>query len=394
VPAVSPSRSQRLPGPGTSWRRLPLTVLVFGLWGLAGLPSCGPTVAPNEPPEADPGCGEESYFFCRCEDGEPGTKRCLADGSGFEPCSCTSTSCVPGEATACGCEDGSTALASCGEDGVRGTCPCAQIGAGDDDDCPGKAVAVARSSGVKIAGNTAKSTNRRVSSCGGEGAEQVFQLVPGADGDLQLDVRAIAPLDAILTVYSAPCGESERACVNDQPAGGTEWVTVPVTAGAPVFAVIDSAGPGGSFVLTATLETKGSLVDVCPGVPVSLGLGQALTLSGSTLGLGDDRRGPAATLCSAGQGAPDAIYAVTSSQKGLLTATLRPSPGKSGLLYATATCVVGTNAGGSKGCVEAAKGVAATLLVQVGAGQTLSLVVDGEEKNGFDYDLDVALDPD
>jgi hypothetical protein len=373
---------------------LRVAALVVGGWVLGGLPSCGPTVAPNERPPVDPGCSEESYFFCRCESGEPGTKRCLADGSGFEPCSCVGASCTPGEATACGCEDGSTALASCDGDGVRGACPCAQSGAGDADDCPGQAVAVPRSNGVKIAGNTAKSTNRRQAGCGGEGPEQVFQLVPGADGTLHLDLRAIAPLDAILTLYDAPCGGVERACVDAGGVGENEVFTVPVTAGAPLFAVVDSVGAGGSFVLTATLETAGSLVDVCPGVPITLALGQALTLAGSTVGLGDDRTGSPATSCSTGQGAPDALYAVTSVKKGLLTATIRPAPGRNALLYATSTCESGSPAGSERGCVRAANGVAETLLVQVGAGQEISLIVDGEEKSGFDYELDLALDPD
>lgn len=367
----------------------PIALLLVS-WAAAGLPSCGPTVAPNDPPPADTGCGEDSYFFCRCEGGEPGTKRCLSDGSGFEACVCADASCVPGEAIACGCNDGSTAFAACDGDGVRGACPCAQAG-DDGDDCPGQALAVPRSVSVKLAGNTAKKANLRAASCGGgDGPEQVIQLVPGADGTLHLEVRAIAPLDAILTLYGAPCGLAERACVDDGGAGETESASIDVTAGAPVFAVIDSAGAGGSFVLTASLEAAGSVGDVCPGVPISLAVGQALTFSGNTAGLGDDRSGNPATLCEAGQGAPDAIYAVKMGGKGLLTATLRPAAGRTGLLYATTTCEGGT----PRGCARAEGGAAGALLVQVGAGQALSVVVDGEEKNGFAYDLDLTLEPD
>lgn len=331
-------------------------------------------------------CPPASFFFCRCEGDVPGTKQCSADGSAFGECVCASSSCEPGEEIACGCGDDGAATAVCDENGAIGPCGCETPVSAADEDCPGKPLAVPRSATVKIAGNTAKARADRIADCGGDGPEQVFQLVPGANGTLRLDVRSIAPLDAVVSVYGAPCGETTIACLDDAAPGGTESVDVPVSAGAPVFVSVDSYDSGGSFVLAATLIADGPVGDLCPGAELSLGVGQSLVVDDTTSDLGDDFAGSGA--CAQGAGAPDRVYVVTATKAGVLRAKLLPGGDRALLLYASETC--GGDA--SLGCARAGGTTAAEMSLPLATGESVALVVDGEEEVGDTFSLELALD--
>jgi hypothetical protein len=346
---------------------------------------CGEASSPP-PSSSDDACPRGEYFFCRCAADVPGTKLCRSDGSGFDACSCASSSCEPGEEIACGCDDATTSTAICDDDGAIGACVCSQTGGSAGEDCPGKPLAVPRSATVKIAGNTAKARSDRTGTCGGDGPEQVFQLVPGGNGSLRVEIRGIAPLDAVVYAFGAPCGENAIACIDEAPPGGTETLDVPVSAGAPVFVVVDSFDAGGSFVLAATLTAEGPPGDVCPGVAIVLAAQQALSLEGTTKALGDDFAGN--DVCAAGKGQPDSVYAVTAQAKGTLRAKLTPKANASGLLYASDSC----GGASTQACGRAEKGVATSLGLAVAKGDTTYVVVDGVEKTGFDFSLDLLLE--
>lgn len=345
---------------------------------------------PSLAPTPEEVCPPASFFFCRCEGDVPGTKQCRADGSGFGDCVCASSSCEPGEEIACGCGDDGAATAVCDENGAIGPCGCETPVSAADEDCPGKPLAVPRSVTVKIAGNTAKARADRAADCGGDGPEQVFQLVPGADGTLRLEVRSIAPLDAVVSVYGAPCGETTIACLDEAPPGGIESVDVPVSAGAPIFVSVDSFDSGGSFVLAATLIAEAPVGDACPGTEVSLGLGQSLALEDTTAGLGDEFAGKGA--CAAGQGAPDRVYVVTATKAGVLRATLSSTDEAAVLLSATEVC----GEAASRGCARGEGTDVASLALPLTAGESVALVVDGDAsgagKQGVSFTLDLALE--
>ena len=113
--------------------------------------------------------------------------------------------------------------------------------------------------------------------------------------------------------------------------------------------------------------------------------GQPLALEGTTQGLGDDFAG--SELCAKGKGAPDKVFALTMVKKGVFRAKLKPKGGATGLVYAAESC----GEGSTLGCNRAAAGATATFVRDVVAGEELSLVIDGEDKAGFAFDLELSL---
>lgn len=106
---------------------------------------------------------------------------------------------------------------------------------------------------------TTDNSNLFSGSCTGTGAkEKVFTFTPGAAGQVgALHLRLESASDQGLYVRSS-CGDraTELGCVDEQPGGKDESLTVPVTGGVPVSIFVDSYLPGktGPFTLSMSFE--------------------------------------------------------------------------------------------------------------------------------------------
>lgn len=110
---------------------------------------------------------------------------------------------------------------------------------------------------LTFTGDTLGHASLLQSSCGGDGPELVYQVTPANTGVLEL--RLTSQVDLGMSVRTA-CGQaaSEIGCVPGFiAAGATVPLKVPVTAGTPVFVVVEgfAAGDEGGFLLDVVSHT-------------------------------------------------------------------------------------------------------------------------------------------
>jgi len=236
------------------------------------------------------------------------------------------------------------------------------------------------------------------------GPERAYAVTPSETGEVTFALLAAAPETRVLAAVGS-CGSV--ACAS----GAADRVSVPVTAGETVYAVVD--GPLTSAFTLAILCPGGGeqacddgLDDdldgatdcddldclgmvgcvpsgVCSGQAAVIGCGDVVT--GATLGGPRDLVGyDCAPTFATG---PEAVHVFTAPAAHRLTATL-DAPGGAGLLglYALAgscradACVGRASSGGA-------------LTLDVAAGETLYLVVDGLAGAFGDYTLSLACAP-
>ena len=257
-----------------------------------------------------------------------------------------------------------------------------------NDACPGTVVAVVVGSETSLADSTAGAKDDVTASCAkGTGPDVVYQVMPQTTGTLTIKVQGQSSMNPAVYAWTGACGSGAPAgCVDATGAGGLETVSVPATAGTPVYVAVDSDGAGGAFALTLSLVASVD-GDKCPGQPIKLDPGSDQTINGDTSFAKADYVG--AAPCDKSNSTPDVVYSVTATASGTLTAKLSPTGSFDGTLYVrSGTCTTGPQVG----CSESAGPAGAeTVSFQATADTTYSVFVDGKTGSFGAFSLSLAL---
>jgi len=220
-----------------------------------------------------------------------------------------------------------------------------------------------------VAGDTQGAYRNHASSCGGgAGPDLGYVFTAPQDDDYVFD-SAGSSFSSILTVRDGACDGAELSC-------GYGGAIAALSAGQSVVVMVDSSYASGPFELHI-----GTLGGSCPDA--DLGAGVPNAASGDT----SDADNTLAGSCG-GLGARDDAYLFTASQDGLYTFDTF------GSAYDT---VVYVRDGGCDGaelaCNDDAAGSAQSqVLVEMTAGQTVMVAVDGGTESGA-YELAIDLVP-
>lgn len=332
---------------------------------LVGLVAIG-WACSKEDGAAAPICTAGNFTTCKCPNGQAGTRLCREDELSFEDCK------LPG-GEACPGSDGTEP----DDDDVSGDDD--PIPGDDDDDttvekdggtvistnadkCPGQVVNLQAGATITVNGSTESAANDSVGKAGGAcavatGSDHVYQLTTTTTGTVTVKLQGLAPYDPTLYIRRTCDNPDDQAgCGETTAAGGTETLNVPITAGTPIFAVVDGKNASkGTYSLSLTLKAGtvcgDGIVDTgeacddknkveddgcsnsckqpngnppsggsCPGHPVHLWGGAAVTATGSTNDYPNTFTNPG-TSCSntTTNTSNDHIYAVTAHKAGALT---------------------------------------------------------------------------
>ncbi|MDF1561827.1 MAG: multiheme c-type cytochrome, partial [Deltaproteobacteria bacterium] len=107
-------------------------------------------------------------------------------------------------------------------------------------------------------GDTSTGFATHSGSCGGSGAELVYQLTLGADSDVYLETAGSA-LDTVLHLRAADCDTgAELQCHDDvDSADATSRLLLPALGPGTYFVFVDSASGGGAFTLNVVVTPVG-----------------------------------------------------------------------------------------------------------------------------------------
>lgn len=276
------------------------------------------------------------------------------------------------------------------------------------DNCPGQNIYLTAGASISLLGDTTLlASSQSTLACLGSGNNQIYAVTPDAAGALVLDMVATYDNAALHVRDECSTSTTQSACIEAAEPGQHIGFSVPVLANTTYYVIADATSSTykGTFQLEVTLspalcgnhvldggegcddgnavagdgcdpicflEAPAQNNDVCPG--------QALTLSGSpeharvtatTATLVADQK---ALVCLTSTTSRDAVYMVTPSINGLLTAVL--DAGFDGGLHAHTVCG-SVLAADQLGCSDAFNGVRdETLKIPVKAGIPYYLVVD------------------
>ncbi|HVY46907.1 MAG TPA: hypothetical protein VHB21_13560, partial [Minicystis sp.] len=359
-----------------------------------GVLSAALAAACSAPAPAETLCDPGSVVFCRCPDGEAGSKACGGDGRTFSPCRLettgalcpdrrgprSSTSSAGGGGSTAGVAGGGAAGAGAGAGGAAG---------GSQAGCPGTPLGVAFGADTSVAGDTSAGVDASADRCGGGGArEVVYEVTPAASGTLTATATGVGATDVVLYARAGDCAAGvSLGCVDAASGGGQEVLALEAVAGTSLFLFVDAApGAGGPFSLDLHLD-GGVPGDTCPGVPIAIAPGDVITAGGDTSIATANYKGTGA--CGA-SGTKEIVYAVTPSADGTLSVTLTPS--FDAQLYARTGSCTSSTAGEQLGCSDApGAGAVESLALPVAAGAAVSVFADGAAGQAGPYTISFEL---
>lgn len=241
----------------------------------------------------------------------------------------------------------------------------------------------------KIVTGTTKAAHddARGETCGGTtGADVFYSITPATNGNLSLKLQPATGFDTVLYVTGGSCGTpgTELGC-KDASGSTAEQISLPVTAGTTYWVGVDgySTTATGDFTLTASLIAAPTNDTCATAAPVALDPGQKL-VSGTTTAAKADY----AATCGNSATSEDVVYAVTPSATGKLNVTLDPSGSFDSVLTAYDTACA--DAAHLLACKDSVGSSPEAISIDVTAGQTYWIVVDGY--NGSDGDFQLTFD--
>lgn len=209
-----------------------------------------------------------------------------------------------------------------------------------------------------------------LSACGADatGGEVTYRFTAPADGLYTLDARA-STIPVLLDVRDGMCTGGSLGCADGSP-GEPARLTLPLTAGQSVVAVVDTTGGTGEHVLEIS-EARCPLADLGAEAPWSV--------TGSTAEL-EDMLAPS---CGASKGA-EATYGFTAPADALYVFDTAGSTLDTVLEVRDGACT-----GRPLRCHDGALGAASRVSVVLSAGQKVIAIVDSDGGEG-DYVLNVT----
>ncbi|KYF89992.1 hypothetical protein BE17_28530 [Sorangium cellulosum] len=214
--------------------------------------------------------------------------------------------------------------------------------------------------------------------CGsGSGGEATYGFTAPADGYYTIDTAG-SSIATILSVREGGCGEVETDCVDG---GAASRLVVWLDAGASIVISIDTDGAEGEYTLnvgqfdgTGTCDTPVELEPVLP-----------LTATGTTMG----SLAAMGASCG-GASAPDVIHSFTAPETGTYVIDTYGSE------YDTVLSVFDGDCSGEElDCNDDSpwdSGVTSEVSVPLEAGQTITIVVDGYDRDSGRYELHVDIE--
>lgn len=241
--------------------------------------------------------------------------------------------------------------------GTGGVCPDDTL----DDDLP-----------LVIAGDLGVADNTTAGSCGGAfGADDLFAFAAPTDGFYLLSTAGAA-FDTVLWVRDGACDGVELACNDDVGfADPTSALVVPLLAGQPVIVGVDAIAAGGAYALD---------LDVVPCAGDALDAVLPVVEAGTTAGAANVRAGS----CG-GVAAPEIAHVFTAPLDGVYSFDTFGSE-----LDTVLYVLDGTGCDGPElACNDDDGGLQSQLDVALGAGSTVTVVVDGYSTNFGGYTLTI-----
>jgi cysteine-rich repeat protein len=307
------------------------------------------------------------------------------------------------------CDDG----AMVDGDGCSATCSIEPGGVADN--CPGNPFFLSgppdMPRSLSLLGDTTPlGTGITPSGCSGSGSNAVYAITPDIDGSMKIDFTATYDDATVHIRGECDTSTTQLDCVEATEPAQPLSMTIPVVSSTTYYVIADSqsstkegpylmnivVSPGacGNDVLDGgeqcddgnaltgdgcapgcMLEGLGGNNDVCPGIPLVLsGMPEQAVVTASTTGLAGNYTNVDAATCAKVVAAKDAVYSVTPSINGYLTATVAGQFDTA--IHARTVCVT-ANTADQLGCVEAVDGNGPeTIKFPVTAGNAYYLFVD------------------
>ncbi len=242
--------------------------------------------------------------------------------------------------------------------------PCSD---GDLGEATGNAVA---------SGTTVGASNDLVISCGsGGGVDDVYLWRAPSAGTYTFDLSG-SSYDTAMAIFDPDCDGSELACNDDVIAGVlTSSITMDLAADEQVLIAIEGyMGATGNYVLDVN---EGAAVDFSCAEGGDLGSATGNVASGTTAGASDSW----SASCQATDG-PDIAYGWTAPAAGSYTFSLVGSSYDTVLTLQSPDCT-----GAQLACDDDAVGLQSELSVNLSAGETVLVVIDGYNNQTGNYTL-------
>lgn len=228
-----------------------------------------------------------------------------------------------------------------------------------------------------VTGTTAGAVDIMSSTCGGAGASEVtYAFTAPSLGTYIFDTFG-STFNTVLYARDVDCSGAVLKCNGDAGGGVQSRLTMDLDEGQTVLLVIDgsSASASGEFTLTAQRYDGGGTCST----PIDLGSTVPQVVTGSTA-----EQPESVTPACGASNAPDMVYSFTAPDDGLYVFNTFGSSFDTILQVYDERC-----SGTSLGCNDDAGGPQSRVFVELVAGQTVFLVVDGRSTNRGDYVLQV-----
>jgi cysteine-rich repeat protein len=312
--------------------------------------ACGDSGTPDT--LCDPG----TFIFCRCPDGEEGSRKCNADGQSFQDCALQDGDACPDRPPA-GCGNGVV------DDGEE----CDDGNVDDDDACTSLCLnAICGDTFVESGVEQCDDGNDDdTDGCHGDCTAGVGCGNGMVDTGEDCDDGNSNTHDACVQCHAATCGDGFFESGVEQCDDGN----------------LDG---GDGCEADCTLPAMSSYA--CPGAPLAVGMGSDTTVTGDT-SVGTNEN---AGSCG-GQFAPEIVYAVTPTEDGNLLVTMdgHGDPASDPVLYAASDdCLTGPILACSDNTFG---GGAESIIFAVAAGTTYYVFADGYDGTTGPYSLNLHL---
>ncbi len=222
-------------------------------------------------------------------------------------------------------------------------------------------------------GNTSGGPDHLLPSCTGQSAPENYYAFTAPSTGSYVFSTANSSFDTVRTVFdSASCGE--LGCNDNFGAQITSRVQTTLTMGQTVYVVVDGKNTSGAY----SLFINGTPASSCP--TNDLGDVVPVTISGTTVGASNNF----VPSCAGGSTAPEHTFTFTAPVTKVYEMTTVGSTFDTVLYVLGATC-----SGASLACDDDTFGTQSQIFVNLAAGQTVTVVVDGWGMHSGSYVLNI-----
>ncbi|WP_437636264.1 MXAN_6577-like cysteine-rich protein [Sorangium sp. So ce854] len=228
-----------------------------------------------------------------------------------------------------------------------------------------------------VTGTTAGAVDIMNSTCGGAGASEVTYAFTAPSAGTYIFDTFGSSFNTVLYARDVDCSGAVLKCNGDAGGGVQSRLTMDLAEGQTILLVIDgsSASASGEFTLTAQRYDGGGTCST----PIDLGSTVPQVVTGSTA-----EQPESVTPACGVSNAPEMVYSFTAPDNGIYIFNTFGSSFDTVLQVYDGSC-----AGTPLRCNDDAGGPQSRLTVNLVAGQTVLVVVDGRSTNRGDYVLQV-----